>query len=320
MAPQWISAASTLALVAEQSNVVLAPLSICARALAGILKCKARLFTMGEERKENAAVPKEFWWANGHEALDQDWAVGDFATWIDRRIEWRAYGVLFDFNEVRELLPVEQGGILSRQFSVAGNPDWIPSQSAVGFMHQRLGTSLIRGGTPLLDQCRLGFVSARAVLMQRSEQGKAGYWTTEEREWDVPLWFWEKHTRDDQSSEEWTSGIFSGISTGHNRELIKLSGVHFLRASIEAMLPQAALPKQPIRVSGGRPAASFWDDLWCAIWGEIYRGNFHPKRQADVEKAMLEWASNNDEHLSETAAKSRARKLFAEFQSEGKNS
>ena len=64
---------------------------------------------------------------------------------------------------------------------------------------------------------------------------------------------------------------------------------------------------------GGREPAAFWDELWCAIWGLIYRGEFIPKTQAEVERQMLRWALSHGHELSEAAARIRARRLFREY-------
>lgn len=71
---------------------------------------------------------------------------------------------------------------------------------------------------------------------------------------------------------------------------------------------------------GGRPPASFWDDLWCSVWGQIYRGDLKPKLQADVEKAMLQWVSAHGHEPSDSTIQLRARKLFQALQDEGENS
>jgi hypothetical protein len=70
---------------------------------------------------------------------------------------------------------------------------------------------------------------------------------------------------------------------------------------------------------GGRPPAAFIDALWCAVWGQIYSGDLVPKSQADIERAMLEWASANDYPLSESAARTKARQAWKVCKMEDKN-
>jgi hypothetical protein len=48
-------------------------------------------------------VPKEFWWAKGHRALDQNWTTGDFETWIKSTTRLRAFGVSFLRADIEKL-------------------------------------------------------------------------------------------------------------------------------------------------------------------------------------------------------------------------
>lgn len=90
------------------------------RAHSGLLKTRARLFKW-EERKRGiyggsdkiqreaqfAILPKEFWWADGHAALDQNWVTGDFDTWIDDTFHWQAFGTEFDRAGIEAMRPAE---------------------------------------------------------------------------------------------------------------------------------------------------------------------------------------------------------------------
>jgi predicted nucleotide-binding protein len=59
------------------------------------------------EIANDCAVPKHFWWAEGNEALVQDWASGDFDTWIDHKQHLRAFGVSFARPDIEDMLPAE---------------------------------------------------------------------------------------------------------------------------------------------------------------------------------------------------------------------
>lgn len=61
---------------------------------------------------------------------------------------------------------------------------------------------------------------------------------------------------------------------------------------------------------GGRPAKAFWDDLLIEIARRLYAGEFHPKRQAEVENAMHDWIAANGHSAGETQVRERARKLW----------
>lgn len=323
MADQWISAEAARTLVINPPSEWTETLSLCARAHAGLVRTKARLLMIGSERAENAPIPPDFWWAEGHEALEQDWATGDFSTWIKRQVHWRAFGVLFALPDVLEMLPPERRAIAARSMSVAGNPKWLSAKEARRYTYEKGGANPVHAPRVLIDQCRLGFVNARAVLFQRADGGRPSNWSAEEREWDIPQWFWENFTQTDASSQDWERGVFAGKGRSPNgRCWITLTGVYFLAESLNALGPptgerSAAAPPAPS--SGGRPRKEWWDDLWCSVWGQVHRGELIPKTQADLERAMLAWAEDRGESVSESTVKPLARKMFTEMNSEGKN-
>src|SRR6188474_3043240 len=98
----------------------------------------AKLFTVGDKRREDGPVPAEFWWADGGAALDQDWAVGDFSTWLNRKVECKAFEVLFDLEGVLAMIPAERRGDHRLSLSVAGDPAWLTAHQA----RQRVGSSV----------------------------------------------------------------------------------------------------------------------------------------------------------------------------------
>lgn len=157
-------------------------IALCTCAHLGLVETKARLLTRDRDRSENVIIPADFWWATGHEALDQNWPVGDFSTWIDRQVECRAFGVCFSLGGLRDMLAPEISATLARQLSVAGNAAWMTAKAARAFMYGELGKNPLVAGECLLDQCRLGFVVARAVLMQRADGQDPDEWSAAERE------------------------------------------------------------------------------------------------------------------------------------------
>lgn len=316
----WVPASKALSIVArELGGDSLAALAICERAHASLLVANAELLILDETRSPDALVPAEFWWAEGHEALEQDWARGDFSTWIDRDVEARAFGVQFDFDGLRKLLPPEKVALALRELSVSSDPAWISAQEARRFMYERVGAPPTSAGPRLLDQCRLGFVPARAQLMQRRMYANSNKWSAEEREWDVPEWFWTNFTRTESSSQDWDRGVFKGNGQAPTGSChVQLSGVYFLRSALDALAPQPFSPPMSLdQNKGGRPRKEWWDDLWCAVWGLAYRGDLQPKNQADIERAMMAWIEERGETASESTIKPLARKMFVEMQREG---
>lgn len=129
----------------------------------------------------------------------------------------------------------------------------------------------------------------------------------------IPRNFWSKFR--DQESDFWGAGdvLFRVSGTA-----FRCFGVRLKPADVRRSLP---LPRDDLveptprlksvpADKGGRPRKDWWDDFWIAICGEIYEGNLKPKRQADLEKAMLDWAAKHGHEMSEAAARVAARKLF----------
>ena len=312
----WIPARTALDAIALDSPGQ-AVVAICSRAFEGLLSARARLFIAPHSRTVSTPIPRQFWWATGHDALEQNWDSGDFSTLIDQTLEWKAFGVEFDFIELKDMLSPERGAELSRQYSVAGNRDWLSAAGARQFAWERLGANPAGAGDLILQNLRFGFIRARAVLMQRSPTKGPDDWDLQEREWDVPDWFWRDFTHAGSSAQDWAQGRFSGRGTTPNgRYSITLSGVHFAASALgdlispSAEVAAAGAPQN----KGGRPPKEWWDDLWCAVWGDVYRGDFKPRSQAEIERAMLDWAAAREESVSESTVKPLARKMFIELQ------
>jgi hypothetical protein len=112
---EWIAARDALALVMKTRSLGSPPSdwAIAKRAHAGLVQSRARLFqfeTRGgygnkqNNEKEFCDLPKEFWWAEGHEAMKADWPSGDFSTWIDKTFQWQAYGVEFAKRDIEAMI------------------------------------------------------------------------------------------------------------------------------------------------------------------------------------------------------------------------
>jgi hypothetical protein len=70
------------------------------------IRARAEQFHHGQRVFHDHDIPKEFWWAEGHPALEQDWPAGDFSTWIERRsVQLKAFGVTFARADIQKLLP-----------------------------------------------------------------------------------------------------------------------------------------------------------------------------------------------------------------------
>lgn len=107
---EWISAAEALAMLKSISTEYTARLRICERAHGGLIRARAEQYHYGEHILHDHDIPKEFWWAEGHQALEQDWTAGDFSTWIERgSIQLKVFGVTFSRADVEKLVPSASG-------------------------------------------------------------------------------------------------------------------------------------------------------------------------------------------------------------------
>jgi len=103
---EWVKAAEAVAMLKPILAEYSARLRICERAHGGLISARAEQFHQGQRVFHNHDVPKEFWWAEGHPALEQDWAVGDFSTWIEMgTLQLKAFGVTFARADIEKLLP-----------------------------------------------------------------------------------------------------------------------------------------------------------------------------------------------------------------------
>lgn len=296
-------------------------LAVCKRAHAGLLRSQAQLYLAPNQRLERALVPTEFWWAEGHEALDQDWARGDFSTWIERRFELKAFGVEFDFEGIRSMLTPQKAASAARELSVVGDPNWLSAKAARTFVFDRFKHNPASAGPALIDHCKLGFVPARAVLMQRSRNGDNRNFNLEVREWDVPHWFWQNLTEPGKGTQDWERGLFTAHgSSPEGVFTCCLSGMHFEAAALEALAAGKPQSNSGSIVSGvGRPPKEWWADLWCAVWGQVVHGELTPKNQADIERSMLDWVAERGETVAESTIKPMAKKVWLEWNREAKN-
>ncbi len=101
----WLTASETIRRIRTATLSPTANLAICTRAHAGLIRARAELMLLASDSRENYDVPKQFWWAEGHEALTQNWETGDFETWIDKRFHMKAFGITFHRDDIRRMVP-----------------------------------------------------------------------------------------------------------------------------------------------------------------------------------------------------------------------
>ena len=118
---EWITAAEAVRLLKPAFGTYEAQMTICKRAHGGMIRARARRLVIDNNARDNFEIPKQFWWAEGHEALTQNWTAGDFDTWTELsritglshlsggKVHLEAFGVSFLRAEIENLIPAGTG-------------------------------------------------------------------------------------------------------------------------------------------------------------------------------------------------------------------
>jgi hypothetical protein len=314
MPHEWIKAALALDYVSEALSDYSARMRICERAHAGLIAAKAERIVWTGKEERDLLIGKGFWWAEGHEALEQDWQAGDFSTWIDQKHEVKAFGVSFDFTAISDLVPADRQATALRRISVIGQEDWISAQALVTLVLSKFASRI--GTDALAEACRLGQLGARA-MRATSKYERGGIfiprWTAVE--WDVPLWFWRDFIKVGSSARfEWSIGKVTGRGKMDGADhLIELQGLHFHRSGLVNLGLASEPPVEVVsETSRGRRPRYDWPAASVHIFGLINRGDFKPQCQADIEKALIEHLADGDDAPGESTVRPYAKLIWDE--------
>jgi hypothetical protein len=188
---------------------------------------------------------------------------------------------------------------------IKGTGDWTTASSS---MLQRLGDGLIRSCAEHAIEFREGETEGMKSLVS------------------IPLHVWQFLSDEPQAAfaDYWrTNDAIVQIPDSHSPLdiVLKLYGIRMDPSGVQKMVPTQIIqlaappasvqPKQSEQANkGGRPRKEFWDDLLIAMFVKIWNGELTPQSQADIERAMLDWAQENGEQLGDTSVKGPAKKLF----------
>lgn len=317
MTYEWIKAPLALRYVAVGQYDYPTKIRICERAHGGLIAAKADKVIWGTEEHKNLAMPKEFWWAEGQEALEQDWETGDFSTWIDRKVEVKAFGVSFDFLAISNLVSADKQADAMRSISVVAESDWISSYDLVRLMYQKHSPTKV--SEAMLEATRLGLIAGRAMRALGEGNGKfrdssGPKWAA--IEWDIPLWFWRSFTEPGKSNFDWQLGKVKGDGIGPNgRDSIELQGVHFHRSGLPnlGLTDASKITSSNAGVNRGPKPKYDWQKATNAIWGQIYRAELIPKNQAQIERALQACLAKGDDEPSESTVRPFAKQIWEEY-------
>ncbi|MFY7835207.1 MAG: hypothetical protein ACOVQ0_02840 [Novosphingobium sp.] len=314
MAEQWIPAYKAFEIIGSE-------LRLTNMLRSGLLKAKAGAIRSTSDEYARNQIRADFWQTDRYHEFKADWRSGYCSNVFEDTVEVYISGLTIELSGLLEAVPADERGLLARSLSVAGVPDWIPALQA-----RRLCFSVVNpthAASWLMEQARLGFVVARAVKAEMKRAGYDDHCVWAEREWDVPVWFWENFTKGTGSRQSWETGQFSGRgrSPHGNGELV-LSGLYFHAPTLRQMagLNEQALEEKPHVVEDtgrkGRRHGYDWFAATSTIWGRLFRNEFLPlpENQADIEKALIDLLRVGDKEPGESTVRPYAKYIFDEFE------
>lgn len=206
---------------------------------------------------------------------------------------------------------------------------WVPVVAAIQRLNERLklpGESV----RALMPYLRTGRIRAGASSCQADSNPPTGVVEIESDRWPSDMkdsaGLWRTGTLQiayPGNQRPYTHLVYLGVRLENHRlgELIGAVAPVLPEVTYASAAPSAPNPPQaaPVPHAGGAPRKQFWDDLFIAMFDGIWQGTLKPRRAADLERAMLDWASANGHQLSESSVKTPARKLFAAYNKEVKN-
>lgn len=162
---EWLSAAEALRRVEAVMSEGRARLAICTRAHDALIRTHAERFIKDRQIFEDIDLPTAFWWAEGHEALEQNWVSGDFSTWVNERSQWKAYGVRFLERDIAKLLPQNPPRVGTEQ------SQFIASAEALRRVRSACADEQTAASL-LLAWIKAGELVARARALRKTHEGR----------------------------------------------------------------------------------------------------------------------------------------------------
>jgi hypothetical protein len=106
--------------------------------------------------------------------------------------------------------------------------------------------------------------------------------------------------------------LFQTVRNEAERDL-QIALFSFTGGSICASEQAAVAPKEP-SAKTGRPLAKHWDSVWAITAAALYNGDLQPQNQADLERFMAQWLSDQGVETAPSTVRTRARALWDAIQ------
>lgn len=257
----WLSAAEALRRVELVMGEYQARHAIAARAHDGLVRSRAERFIKHRETFDDAELPKEFWWAEGHEALEQNWVAGDFSTWINRTWQWKAYGVRFLESDIAKLIPAPKPEVQPSQ-----DDEFVPSAEALHGLVKACGDEAAAAGM-LLEWAKAGELVVKTRTYRAAWEG--GPITTEQNK-ILSAEDWDRF--EDIEPVAFKAGIASATgwdSFERNTVTVRMTGIHFDRSGLATLLQSLPATREPTAAEGSMPGDDSTE--WVSARDAVYR-------------------------------------------------
>lgn len=200
---------------------------------------------------------------------------------------------------------------------------WMHPKAALSLLGNDYGEWGVAAAA-IIARLRVGLVRSAAATWRQGTRAGSEPATIPAVNWSKSVDLYSRHGFWSSSDHE------INLGDQYRPLIVTYYGIRFEPKGINSLLttpipePEAplvgapSLPIPPAPVSNrGRPRADFWDDLLVAMFRRIHFGDLKPKRQADIEKAMLDWASENSVSVNESSVRPRAAKIWKALKEEG---
>jgi hypothetical protein len=110
-APQEWLTTSFVSKLLRPALGALTSITVCKRLHGGLIRARCKQFLIANKIwRQDAVIPRGFWWAEGQSALTSNWVTGDFETWVDQQVHLQAFNVRFYRADIETLVPAEALG------------------------------------------------------------------------------------------------------------------------------------------------------------------------------------------------------------------
>lgn len=193
--------------------------------------------------------------------------------------------------------------------------NWLAPSEALRLL-KPLGSPIVTADA-VLGRLGAGLIRSRAETRVAYKYGSQ-FEVVSQIDLEPGLWF---SSNKNAGSSFWqTSDTPFSIMVSKTEVIYQAFGIRFWKPDVLRMLPSPALTvpsdaPQPTAVEhvvpkGGRPPKPHWEPLLIEMARQLYAGELQPRTQAEVQRAMHDWLTNQGHTAGETQVKGRARLLW----------